>query len=89
MKSVKLEADFSVRLTPFFLQHGLYLSPEYTWSGILLASFLCFDELVRLREAQTDQANNDGKSSTDPEHNFPAVCGSTDTEIDTGCEYVA
>jgi hypothetical protein len=38
-----------------------------------VAGFLCLDELLRLRESDSNKSNKNGEAGSDPEDNLPAV----------------
>ena len=58
---------------PFLLEHLLCLDPEDARSLSTFSSLLCFDELLRFGEADTDEPDGDGETSTDPEDGLPAL----------------
>lgn len=74
---------------PLFLQHLLRLGPESTRSLARFASFLCFDELLRLRKENTNEADGDREASADPKYRLPGFDGIADTQISTRGENVA
>lgn len=74
---------------PLLLEHDLSLSPESTSRNTLLARLLGLNELLGFREADTDEADSNGKSGSDPEDSLPALNGCTDTKVGACSTYVA